>query len=170
MVTRRLHGDRRVSLLAGVEACLRKRSTSPLEVSAVRRTRRPWISAPPKDLLHLLQLVANREFHPRVPECRRKLIAEKVERCLGGRDTHSREGSHALEGISRCQNLQGRAHLSQQETASGRWSARLDQHQDKLDPTHSHPSSASTNRSTAQFCTQQAPVLCHRGNRPLSIF
>ena len=135
MVTCRLHGDRRVSLLAGVEACLRKRSTSPLEVSAVRRTHRPRISAPPKDFFHLLQLVANREFHPRVPECRRKIIAEKVERCLGCRDAHSREGSHVLEGISPCQNLQGRAHLSQQAAASGRWSVRLDQHQDKLDCT-----------------------------------
>ena len=46
---------------------------------------------------------------------------------------HSREDSHVLEGISRCQNLQGRAHLSQQAAANGRWSVRLDQHQDKLD-------------------------------------
>ena len=146
MVTCRLHSDRRVSFLAGVEACLRKRSTSPLEVSAVRRTRRPWISAPPKDLLHLLQLVANREFHPRVPECRRIFFAEKVERCLGGRDAHSREGRHVLEGISRCQNLQGRAHLSQQAAARGRWSVRLDQHQDKLDYSYD-----SCSKSTAQL-------------------
>ena len=50
-----------------------------------------------------------------------KFMAEKVERCLGGRDAHSREGSHVLEGISRCQNLKIRAHLSQQEAASGSW-------------------------------------------------
>ena len=65
----------------------------------------------------------------------RKCIAGKVGRCLGGRGAHSREGSHVLEGICRCQNLQGCAHLSQQAAASGRWSVRLDQHQDKLDYT-----------------------------------
>ena len=62
----------------------------------------------------------------------RKCIAEKVERRLGGRDAHAREGNHVLETIFRCQNLQGRAHLSQQAAASGRWSVRLDQHQDKF--------------------------------------
>ena len=51
----------------------------------------------------------------------RKCIAGKVGRCLGGRGAHSREGSHVLEGISRCQNLKIRAHLSQQEAASGSW-------------------------------------------------
>ena len=54
---------------------------------------------------------------------------------LCGRDAHSRDGSHVLEGNSRCQNLQGRAHLSQLAAASRRWSVRLDQHQDKLDYT-----------------------------------
>ena len=68
----------------------------------------------------------------------RKCIAGKVGRCLGGRGAHSREGSHVLEGICRCQNLQGCAHLSQQAAASGRWSVRLDQHQDKLNYIYSY--------------------------------
>ena len=51
---------------------------------------------------------------------------------------HSREGSHVLEGISRCQNLQGHAHVSQQAAASGRWSVWLDQHRDKLDYIYSY--------------------------------
>ena len=55
---------------------------------------------------------------------------QKIE---NGRDAYSREGSHVLERISRCQNFWGRAHLSQQAAASGRWSVRLDQHQNKLD-------------------------------------
>ena len=38
-------------------------------------------------------------------------------------------------GAPRCQNLQGRAHLSQQAAESGRSSVQLDQHQDKLNYT-----------------------------------
>ena len=78
---------------------------------------------------------------------RANLLQKKVERCRGGRDAHSREGSHVLEGISCCQNLQGRAHLSQQASASGRWSVPLDQHQDKLDYTPM----TQRNKSTAQL-------------------
>lgn len=133
MVTCRLHGDTLVSLLAGVDASLRKRS-SPFEVSAVRRTHRPRIPAPPKDLLHLLQLVANREFHPRVPECRRKFLAEKVKDFSAVATLIPEKVATSWKEFPAAKTFKA-AHTCgsrQQAAARGGWSVRVDQHQREI--------------------------------------